>query len=126
MSFGVMTAGDDLLARIQEAVRQHNVPPAQQEIVVELVGRSLITIMNDPAFYTQLRPVIELRNENALLRQALMNVQAQMRQAVVKASPRKRTAAPKKPRVVKKAPPIRVKGSTAANRRAFKEGFKGS
>ena len=118
-----MTVGDDLLARIHEAVRQAGVPVSQQPIVIELVGRSLITIINDPAFYTQLRPMLELRAENERLRQALLAVQVQMRQAVVKASPRKRTA---KPKVVKKAPGIRVKGSTPANRRAFKEGFRGS
>lgn len=123
--------GDELLIRIREAVRQQGVAPSMQDTVIELVGRALITILNDPAFYTQLRPVLELQAENAVLRNTLATVQAQMHRMVAVSAPKRRppakkkAAAPKKPRVVKKAPSIRVKGSTAANRKAFKEGFGG-
>jgi hypothetical protein len=122
------TVGDDLLARIREAVRLQGVPVSQQAAVIELVGRSLITILNDPSFYMQLRPVLELQAENATLRNMLGQVQAQMNRLVVAKSPRKRTAPrkPGPPKVVKKAPAIRVKGSTAANRTAFRKGFSGT
>jgi predicted component of type VI protein secretion system len=134
VSYGVSTmtttVGDELLARIREAVRQQGVPVSQQEAVIELVGRSLITILNDPAFFMQLRPVLELQAENGMLRNMLASVQAQMNRLVVAKSPRKRTAAPRKraatPKVVKKAPTVRVKGSTAANRTAFRKGFSGT
>lgn len=134
-----MNTGDELLARIHQAVVDLKVPPAQRERLIELVGRCVITIMTDPTFYNQLRVVIDLREENQAMRQQLASsavlisslraaLATTPRRAPAKKAPARKAAAkkasPKAP--IARAPKIQVKGSTAANRKAFREGFRGT
>ena len=129
------TTGDELLARIRQAVVETGVPPSQRDRVTELVGRCVVTIMSDPAFYSQLRVVMDLAQENQLLRQQLAQMAAlngALKSAVAVKLPRKaparaKTKARKTPpsRAPKVTPKVQVKGSTAANRKAFREGYRG-
>ena len=121
-----MNEGDDLLAAIRQFVAELHIPVEQREAITILVGRTVVTIMSDPRFFNHLIPVQRLQAENAALRQHLLMMQVPMA-APRKAAARKRAPARKAPakKVVRKSPPIRVKGSTPANRRAFKQGYNG-
>lgn len=116
-----MHEGDDLLAHIRAYVRGR-VPPAWEDLVVELVGRTVVLVMTTPAFYNHLTYVQELQRENAALRAALRPVQrppmkkpTPRKTPARKAPPRKATAPVKK--ATKKASPSRVA--------AFKKGAAG-
>ena len=131
--------GDELLAMVREAVRIHGVPPAQQAAVTEVVGRAIVTVMSQPRFYNNLKVVLELRDENAILRQQLANLSATVYRAGMVRSkpPTKRPTGPRKtaakkstakkaaPR--KKAPPRPKQAGPAADvyQQAFKDGFHG-
>lgn len=134
-----MTAtGDELLSRIRQAVIEQKVPAAHQEVVIELVARSVITIMSDPAFFGQLRVVLDLQKENQLLRQQLTQMAALNSALKSALKPRgskqpvykvpAKTKARKTPptKAPKVTPKVQVRGSTASNRKAFKEGYRGS
>ena len=120
------TQGDELLAMIREAVAHHGVPPQHRAIVVDTAARVAMMVMSEPRYYNNLSVVLALREQNALLRQQLANVSALVYRANLQPQPKK---APAKKRAAKrpvaKAPTIKVKGSTAANRQAFKQGYKG-
>jgi hypothetical protein len=124
--------GDELLAMIRTELRRRRVPPSDLDLLTEIVGRTVVAVMSTPKFYDRLRVVLELRQENELLRYHLASTQAMLNRLVKsrmpttkpKPKPRKK-AAPRKSPVVKKAPGVRVKGSTAANRKAFREGYGG-
>jgi hypothetical protein len=114
--------GDHLLQAIRGHVMALGVPIEQQEALTILVAQTVVTIMSDPRFFNHLVPVQRLQAENAALRQHLMLLQMPQRAP----APRKRPAkkAPVK-KTVSKSPTVKVRGSTAANRRAFKQGFGG-
>lgn len=122
-----MTTGDELLALIREHVRQQ-VPAAHRDKITEMVANILLMVMSEQRFYSQLRVVLDLQAENSMLRNelakavALVNRLASARVPVPYAKPRKKAAAKK----VGVKPKIQVKGSTASNRRAFKEGYRGT
>ena len=71
-----MNEGDELLGMIRQAVRQRGVPLDQQEMLVELVGRTVILVMSEPRFYSRLTVVAQLQAENNLLRQHLAFAQS--------------------------------------------------
>ena len=125
-----MTEGDELLAMIREIVAFHGVAPQQQAVVSDAAARVVLTVLSNPHFYNNLSVVLALRQQNEMLRQQLANVSAlvyranlQPKKTPAKKAPAKKRAAAKRP--VAKAPTIKVKGSTAANRQAFKQGYKG-
>ena len=120
--------GDDLLALIRNAVKENRsrIPYEQTDAITEIIGRMIVLIVTDPKFFSRLAPVQRLQLENAALRQELMRLQAFVRQMAtpVRKAPAKKKAAAKKP--VARSPQVKVKGSTATNRRAFKQGYRGS
>ena len=107
-----MNEGDDLLRNIRGFVHGR-VPPNLEELVTELVARTVVLVMTTPEFYLHLSYVQDLLAQNAALRAHLIR-QPPPRPPTKKAAPRK--AAPVK-RVVKKA-------STSRNQ-AFKRGAQG-
>jgi len=128
-------AGDELLGLIRTELKRRRVSSNDMDLLAEIVGRTIITVMSTPRFYERLLVVLELRKENELLRyhlastQAMLNRLVQSRLPVVRAkktAAKPRKAAAKKAPVVKKAPAVRVRGSTAANRKAFKQGYRGT
>jgi hypothetical protein len=105
---------DELAQRIVAYVRQ-NVGGDQVDAVARTVCMVVATLMADPAFLNELQVIKDLRervawlhNENLILKDALT-------QTGVRRPPRKK-AAPKR------AAP-KVRGGTAAQRAAFREGF---
>ena len=124
-----MTEGDELLALIRQAVAESHVPRPYQDVVIELVARTAITVMTQPRFLQRLTVVMELQAENAALRQNLAVLTAMVNRFQPAAAsvkrPRKKAPAKKKA-VAKRAPAVRVKGSTASNRQAFKQGYRGA
>jgi hypothetical protein len=115
------------------------VPPNLEQVVTELVARSVVLVMTEPKFYNHLIFVQRLQAENWQLRQALIAYQraeqvraqrARTRKAsgpVKKAAPRK-AAAPRKTAAPKKAAPVRKtapKKAATSNVRAFKRGASG-
>jgi hypothetical protein len=116
-----MTEGDELLAMIRQAVADYGVPPSQQPFITDMVARIAVTVMTDPRFLYRLSVVLQLQEENQALRHHIAMMQTPTRS---KAAPRKK-ASPKK-RVVKKAPAVQVRGSTKANRQAFRQGYRGA
>lgn len=120
--------GDAVLAEIRREVIKLRVPAAQQEAVVMAAAHAVIAVLTNPQFLNRIGIVIQMQHEIATLRQMLA-VATQARKA---AAPRPRKAAPRKApakkaakRIVKTAPKIQVKGSTAANRKAFNQGYRG-
>ena len=118
--------GDDLLRHIRAYVHGR-VPANLEELVTELVGRTVVLIMTTPAFVNHLRAVQELQAENWNLRQALIAYQrATGPVRVQKAAPRPRKAAAKRPAAKKVATPRKAAPKKAAsNVRAFKRGASG-
>lgn len=115
-----MNIGDELLERIRQEVA-NRVIPEEVDRTTQVVAYVVVTIMSDPRFFTSLAQVQALLQENALLRQHLAIAQSGLnRVAATKVG-----KVTKKRRVVKKNPTIQVRGSTAANRRNFKQGFRG-
>ena len=126
------TESDELLFMVRQYVAQR-IPSEQQAVVVDGIIRTLVIMMSDPRFYGHLSVVQNLAAENEMLRQHLaMTTAALARYQPVKVParrtpPRKKTAkktAPKRNPVATN-PTVKVKGSTAANRRAFKQGYRG-
>ena len=112
-----MNEGDDLLRNIRSFVHGR-VPPNLEELVTELVGRTVVLVMTTPEFYLHLSYVQDLLAQNAALRAHLIRQPPPRPPAkkapAKKAAPRKATPAK---RVVKKA-------STSRNQ-AFKRGAQG-
>jgi hypothetical protein len=106
---------DELAFRVRQYV-EANVPPDQVEIVTRTVCLTLAMLMAEPVFTNELIVVRQLREENQWLR-TQYTILKQMMDKVGAKAPRKR--APTK----KAAPKVRVKGGTAAQRRAFQAGF---
>jgi hypothetical protein len=101
------------------------VPANLENLVTELVGRTVVLIMTTPAFYNHLRAVQELQAENWNLRQALIAYQRSEAIRVQKARPRK---APAKKSVAKKMPAPRKaapRKTAKSNVHAFKRGASG-
>ena len=99
-----MNQGDELLAMVREAVRAHAVPREQQSAVTELVARVAVTVMSQPRFYRNLRVVLDLQDENAVLRQQLANLSAVVyRSGMVRKPAKPRRKVPAKKAAVKKA-----------------------
>jgi hypothetical protein len=113
----VNDAGDDLLRHIHSFVRGR-VPPAMENVVTELVGRTVVLIMSRPEFYNHLRMVQELQQENWNLRQALIAYQRAEQVRAQKARTRKASAAANAKKAARPAP----KKAAASNVRAFKRG----
>ena len=118
--------GEDLLAHVRAFVRE-KVPPKDVETTTEIIVRLIVLLMSKPEFYNHLRIVMNLQAENQALRQRLSRLMDEartkrLRSQAVKAGMRKTAAAKATP--VKKAAP--VKGSTAANRKAFQKGVTGN
>lgn len=120
-----MTEGDELLAMIREIVAFHGVAPQQQAVVSDAAARVVLTVLSNPHFYNNLSVVLALRQQNEMLRQQLANVSALVYRANLQPQPKKPTKRPAKKKAVAKSPAVKVKGSTAANRQAFKQGYKG-
>lgn len=110
-----MEPQDELAYRVRQYVTA-NAPPEQVEIVTRTVCLTLAMLMAEPAFTNELLVVRQLREENAWLR-TQYTILKQMVDKVGAKAPRKRAP-------TKRAAP-RVKGGTAAQRRAFQEGFRG-
>ena len=112
-----MNEGDDLLRHIHHYVHGR-VPPNLENLVTELVGRTVVLIMSTPDFYNHLKPIQELQLENWQLRQALIAYQhgAGVRKAPVKKRAPTKKAAPRKAAAKKAAP---------SNVRQFKRGSSG-
>jgi hypothetical protein len=108
--------GDDLLRHIYSYVHGR-VPPQYENLVTELVGRTVVLVMTTPEFYNHLKPIQELQMENWNLRQALIAYQrAERVRTTRKAAPKARKAP------AKKAP---AKKLPTSNVRAFKKGARG-
>lgn len=116
--------GDQLLGVIRQLV-QGRVPPAFEDATIEVVCQSLVTIMNDPQYYSHLRLVQDLQSRVFQLERALAAYQQNMMHAPVRPAPKARKTVPKKaaakPTVKKatKKPPLPY------NVRAFKKGASG-
>ena len=116
--------GDDLLNHIRLFVRGR-VAPQYENLVVELVGRTVVLIMSTPSFYGHLLAFQELQRENWNLRQALIAYQHAEQVRTQKARTRKapaKKAAPRKAPTPRKAAPRKAPTS---NVRAFKRGAAG-
>lgn len=109
--------GDELLEMVREIVTFHGVPPQHKAIVIDTAARVCITVMSQPHFYELLKPFMDLRQQNEMLRQQLAQVSALVYRANLKPPVKKR--APKKP--VVRSPKIATKKATAA----FKKGASG-
>ena len=112
-----MTEGDELLEMIREIVAFHGVPPAQRAVITDTAARVCITVMTQPHFYEQLKPFMDLRQQNEMLRQQLAQVSALVYRANLKPPVKKRV--PKKP--VVRSPRVTTKAAT----KAFKRGAAG-
>ena len=98
-----MDEGDDLLRTIRSYVHGR-VPVAYEDLVTELVARTVVKIMTTPEFYLHLTYVQALQQENARL-QTLLTRTTRPRPAT-KAAPRKAPQKRVPPKVaVKKAQP---------------------
>ena len=118
-----ISEADDLLRHIRSFVRGR-VPPQHENLVVELVGRTVVLIMTTPAFVNHLRAVQELQQENWNLRQALIAYQRAA--GAPAAKPRARKAPAKRPAAKKVATPRKAAPKKASsNVRAFKRGASG-
>lgn len=108
--------GDDLLNHIRGFVRGR-VHPNQEQLVTELVGRTVVLIMTTPSFFNHLRVIQDLQRENWQLRQALIAYQHDAQARAQRARARKASAA-------KKAAPRKAAPRKAApsNVRPFKRG----
>ena len=116
------TESDELLFLVRRFVGER-VAPQHQAVVTEGIVRTLVVMMADPRFYSQLSIVARLQMENEMLRAHLANATAALARyqpvkarPVKKRAPAKKAAAKRKP--VAKNPPIAVK-------RAFKQGQRG-
>ena len=117
--------GDDLLRHIYGFVHGR-VPANLENLVTELVGRTVVLIMTTPAFYNHLKAVQDLQMENWNLRQALIAYQQGNPVRVRKAAAPKKTAAKKT--AAKKVPTPRKtapKKAAKSNVHAFKRGASG-
>ncbi len=106
--------GDALLQYIAEVVHGR-VPPEHEQLVIELVARTLTMMMNTPDFVNRLLIVQQLNQEVYLLQQALM--------ARPKRPPAKKQAAKKAVKVAVKMGP--VKKAPRGTNKAFKKGASG-
>ena len=95
------------------------VPADQVEITTRAVCMTVATLMADPTFTSELLVIRQLQDENQYLRTQYTILKQTLATLGVK-QPRKRAPAKKKA-----AAAPRVKGGTAAQRRAFQEGFRG-
>lgn len=114
-----MTPGDDLQRHIRGYVRGR-VHPGYEDLVVEMVARTVVLIMTTPDFYNHLTFVQELQLENHNLRQALLALQ---RSKPVKKTTAKKASTVKRPTVkkaVKKTP-----SKKPSNVKAFERGLRG-
>jgi len=98
-----------------------------EQLVTELVGRTVVLIMTTPAFVNHLRAVQELQQENWNLRQALISYQRAEQVRAQRARTRKSAATPKKAAAPRKAAPRKAapKKAPSSNVRAFKRGSSG-
>ena len=113
--------GDELLDSIRQYVHGR-VPPAYEEVTVEIVATTLVTMMSEPRFYNHLRVVIDLQKRILQLEAALSRYQAKMPSVPPAARPRKRPENAVKKTPVKKAtkkPPLPY------NVRQFRKGAQG-
>lgn len=125
--------GKQLLERIQREVQLVKIPADQQDRVVEVIVSTLIKIITDPAIYSTLQPVLELQainrnlqEQNQVLQQTLHAVMRGTVAVQVRKTPAKLPKkTPARKAVAKKPPKVQVKGSTAVNRKAFRQGFSG-
>lgn len=122
---------DELLFMIRRYVADR-VDPELRDIATEGVVYSLTALMAEPRFYSQLNVVQRLQMENEMLRQQLAYTTAALARfqpvkvpTATKRPAKKRAAKKSAPLKVVSNPTIKVKGSTAANRRAFKQGYRG-
>src|SRR4051812_1364652 len=90
----VTSEGDDLLQHVREFVRGR-VPPHQEELITELVGKTVVVVMTTPAFYNHLIIIQQLQLENWNLRQALIPYQQAEQVRAKRAAARKAGAAKK-------------------------------
>jgi hypothetical protein len=116
----VSDEGDDLLRHIAGYVHGR-VPANLENLVTELVGRTVVLIMTTPSFVSHLRVVQELQQENWNLRQALIAYQHAEQVRAQRARTRKASAAKKVPAPRKAAP----RKATSSNVKAFKRGTSG-
>jgi hypothetical protein len=116
----VSDEGDDLLRHIRGFVHGR-VPPNLENLVTELVGRTVVLVMTTPEFCNHLKAVQELQQENWNLRQALIAQSSQRHPSTRRKAAPKKAAAPVK-KAVKKAP---AKKAASSNVRAFKRGATG-
>ena len=112
--------GDDLLRHIRSFVHGR-VPANMEELVTELVGRTVVLIMTTPAFFNHLRAIQDLQAENWQLRQALIAYQRAEQVRAQRARTRKAAGA-KKVATPRKAAP---KKAASSNVKAFKRGASG-
>jgi hypothetical protein len=105
--------------QIRQYVVASGVSPEKVEIVTRTVCVTLAALMNDPAFTNELVVVRRLQEENQYLRTQYTILKQTLASLGVQTA---RKRAPAK----KKAPAApRVKGGTAAQRRAFRQGYQG-
>lgn len=115
-----MTEGDELLQMIREIVAFHGVPPAQRAVVSDVAARVVVMVLQQPHFYQNLKVVLDLRQQNDLLRQQLAHVSALVYREGLKRQPVKKRP-PVKKAVGTRAPKVTVKSAT----KAFKKGASG-
>jgi hypothetical protein len=118
--------GDQLLGVIRQLVHGR-VPPAYEDATIEVVCQSLVTIMNDPQYYSHLRLVQDLQSRVIQLERVIALYQQQMPSPPVRAraAPKPRKAVSKKP---PGKPPVRKtakKPPLPYNVKAFKKGAAG-
>jgi len=118
-------------------IRQYvaaNVPPEQVEIVSRTVCLVVAMLMAEPAFTNELALVQALRNENhylktqyAILKETLSGVRTSGTSSTkTAAKPRKRAPAKKTASGTRRTSAPTVKGGTAAQRAAFRSGYRGT
>lgn len=117
--------GDELLRMIRRLVEERGVHPTQRDVVTELVARTVVTVMTEPRFYTNLAIVQNLQARVTQLEFAIAQYAKQSQRGSPAARPPKpmtsrKQAAKKLPvKKISKKPPLPY------NVRAFKKGAAG-
>src|SRR5580765_2653337 len=103
-----MNEGEQLLAYLRAQVAAMGVPPEIQPVVVEAAARTVMAVLSNPHYLTNL----------AVVRQLLAQQAPVLRSAAPRKAPAKRAPA-------KKAAPRKAPTVSRTNQRAFKKGARG-
>ena len=113
-----MTPGDALADRIRQFVVTQ-VAPESVEVVTEATCRAIATLMQDPAFTSQLRIVASLQQENQWLKSQVIQLQRALMLTGSASSSSTSTSRPRGPRKKSTAKPsTRIQGNASRSAKA--------